>query len=127
MTTRPGLAALLALALLPPAASAAEWDVTGRSKQGPVSFHVSNPNEPENDRLPWTTDFRFRTRCGTITVPGPLYWWESRSVFSYRSKDGRTALWIYIFTGPDGGGYGWARTERKGCASGHLKITLDED
>ena len=126
MISRSALAAALVLAVIAPGASAAEWDVTGRTVQGPVSFHVTNSNDPENDRLPWTTNFRFKTRCGTITVPGPLYWWETQSVFSYRSKDARTALWIYNFTGPDGGGYGWVRTEKKGCKSGHLKVTLDE-
>ena len=116
------LPTLLATALLTPAAGASSWVVTGHSAQGGVAFRIHN----DGDRV-WTTDFHFVTRCGTRIVARRLYWAETRSQFRFRSPHGRVAFYSYVFTGPDGGGYGWVRDRRaNGCDSGRLKFALDQ-
>src|SRR3954469_8926997 len=103
------LLAAVAAALLAPAVAGGAYDPpegVGHTAQGGVVFQIHY-----GDNV-YSYDFHFVTKCGTVRIPGKLYWGESESRFSYRSSDGRVAMYTYNFTGPDGGGYGWVSDRR---------------
>jgi hypothetical protein len=114
---------LLLAALLVPAGADAKYHrpQIGHTSQGGVAFRIHVKGEKV-----WTTDFHFVTRCGTVRIPGRLYWGTSHPDFGYRSKDGRVRMYTLVGVGPHGGGSGWVSDRRaNGCRSGKLTFQIE--